>query len=392
LARFLLALLAILALAVALRSALAPERLSDGPEGSAGARAETPVEPAPASPVRDWGFGEPTDGLRQAPEAVIVRVRGDRAGARFLEGMELFAQGDYYGALVPLSEAHESSPNEPHFCFALARVYHVLNLTREAVALLRCLYAAPPAEFGALRGLVEQLERSAEFEMEFDAAASDHFVASYPREGAAAERIGEVLDMLERARDHVGRLSGIEAARQIPVVVYEAVDFGEAAGAPDWARGAFDGKIRISIEFLEEDPLQFANALRHEYMHAALRERTGARVPAWMQEGLANLVTERRYPADALRQRLRASGDFLTIEMLSRSFGSLGSEAAPLAYLQSYWMTRGLVDRHGFEAVEALIADLDADPLREFDDSFRARFGDWPEVYLERWYEDFLAE
>jgi hypothetical protein len=260
------------------------------------------------------------------------------------------------------------------------------------VALLHCLYAAPPARSGALRRLVEQLERSAEFEMEFDAAASDHFVASYPREGAAAERIGEVLDMLERARDHVGRLSGIEAARQIPVVVYEAVDFGQAAGAPDWAAGTFDGKIRISIELLEEDRLRFADALRHEYMHAALCERTGARVPAWIHEGLANLVTKRRYSADTLRRRLRASRDFLTIETLSRPFRSLGSETASLAYLQSYWMTRRLIDRHGFDTLEALIADLEADPLRGFDESFRARFGDWPEVYLERWYDDFLAE
>ena len=71
---------------------------------------------------------------------------------------------------------------------------------------------------------------------------------------------------------------------------------------------------------------------------------------------------------------------------------SLGREAASLAYLQSYWMTRGLVDRHGFQAFEALIADLEADPRREFDESFRARFGEWPEVYLERWYDDFLAD
>lgn len=391
-ARFLSSLLAVLALAVGLWSVLEFEWLSDGPERSAGARAGAPFELPPEARLHDLDFGVPGDGPGQTPEAVLVRVKRDRAGERFLAGMELFDEGDYYGALASLSEAYEASPDESHFCFGLARVYHVLNLTREAVALLPCLYAAPPEQLRAVRGLVEQLERSADFEMEFDAAASDHFVASHPREGAAAARIGEVLHMLEQARDHVARVSGIEAARQIPVVVYEAVDFGEAAGAPDWARGAFDGKIRVSIEFLEEDPLQFADALRHEYMHAALRERTGARVPAWMHEGLANLVTERRYAEGFLRRRLRASRDLLTIEMLSRSFLSLGSEAASLAYLQSYWMTRGLVDRHGFEAIEGLIADLEADPQREFDDSFRAHFGDWPDVYLERWYEDFLAE
>ncbi len=138
--------------------------------------------------------------------------------------------------------------------------------------------------------------------------------------------------------------------------------------------------------------MQFADALRHEYMHAALRERAGSRMPAWIHEGLANLVTERRYRADVLRRRLRASGDFPTIETLSRPFRYLGSEMALLAYLQSYWMTRGLVDRHGFEAFEALVADLEADPRREFDESFRVHFGDWPEVYLERWYDEFLAE
>ena len=83
---------------------------------------------------------------------------------------------------------------------------------------------------------------------------------------------------------------------------------------------------------------------------------------------------------------------FPTIEMLSRSFLSLPSESVSLAYLQSYWMARDLVDQHGFEAFEALVADLEADPQRKFDESFRVQFGDWPDVYLDRWYEDFLAE
>jgi hypothetical protein len=389
LARLFVALLAIVAVAVGLWSAhTLPDDAKRPPIRTERANTRVPAEPKSASPVPEPDFEE---------QVVVARLEGslivDRAMARYREGIGLFAEGDYYGALAALSAADEALPDFPPLCFALARVYHVLNLTREAVALLPCMRLEPRfAALEPMRRLVEKLERSAEFELEFDAVASDHFVASFPSEGTAAERIGEVLDMLERARDDIGWLLGIEATRQIPVVVYEAVDFGEATGAPDWAGGLYDGKIRISMDFFERDPVRFADSLRHEYMHAALHERTGGRMPAWMNEGLANQVTERGFDRDGLRRHLRSSDDFLTEEMLSRSFGHLESQTASLAYQQAYWMTDALIDEHGFEAVEALIADLESDPLRRFDESFEAQFGEWPDVYLARWHDDFVAE
>lgn len=391
LVRLFVAVLAVLGAVVALRGVLlAPPLPADGVRVREESAPASAAEPAMETSLRDLGRGTAAE-LRPLLLPAYVPLRPGQANALYRKGAQLLEEGDYYGALLPLSEAHGAFPESPVFCVPLAQVYHLLNLTREAVALLPCLRGAPEARVGPLRHLIEQLERSEDFELQFEAAASDHFVASYPSGGSAARRIGEVLDLLERASARVGWLSGIQATRQIPVVVYEAVDFGEATGAPDWARGAYDGKIRISIEFLENRPTEFADALRHEYLHAALRELTGNRVPAWMHEGLANLVTDRRYDADGLRQLMRETGELPSSALMSHSLASLPAETASLAYQQAYWMTHDLVEQHGFGAVAGMVFDLEADPDLGFDEAFSERFRVWPRDYLDRWVEQFLS-
>ncbi|MDJ0851370.1 MAG: hypothetical protein QNK04_23595 [Myxococcota bacterium] len=382
-----LGIVALLAALVAVYGLLAPQ-----PPGARGGASR--VEGLEASslpselPTRDLGVDPewPRGSLLPSPSSLDY----DHAVRIYNRGVGLLMDGAYYDALLPLSEAYGAFPDSPEFCYALARVYHVLNLTGEAVALLPCLRDSPAVPAVALRQLIDQLEKSADFELEFAAAASDHFVVSHPRGGAAAARIGEVLDLLERSRDSVAGLLRVRTRRQVPVVVYEAVDFGEATGAADWAGGSYDGKIRIAIEFLERDPDEFASALRHEYVHALLHELTGARVPAWLHEGLANLVIEQRYDPDALRRRLHDRITLPDIGLLSRSFARLPAETATLLYQQSYWLTRALVDQHGFRGITDLIQALEVDLELGFEEAFRDRFGVWPEDHLDAWYDGFL--
>ncbi len=391
LASFALGSIALLFAVVGLRSLLAPV---SPPEAAPPSRAEHANSAAAGPPTEARTRDLAAEGRAAVPRGSLLpapsRLAYDQAVRLHNRGVALLEEGAYYDALLPLSDAYAAFPDSPEFCYALANVYHVLNLTREAVALLPCLRPSDTVSPEGLRHLVDQLEKSADFELEFDAAASDHFVVSHPRGGAAAERIGEVLDLLERSRDQVARLLRFQTHRQVPVVVYEDVDFGQATGSADWAGGRYDGKIRIAIEFMERDPAQFARSLRHEYVHAVLHERTGSRVPAWMHEGLANVVVEERYDAGALRRRLLDAYELPDISMLSRSFAALPVETATLVYQQSFWMTRALVDEHGFRGITDLVLALGADPGLGFDEAFRARFGLWPEDHLDRWYDAFL--
>jgi len=340
-----------------------------------------------ASPFREPTAGIPRGNLLPAPSGLDP----SEAVRRHREGVRLLARGEYGDALLPLSDAYAAFPDVPEVCFPLARVYHLLHLTREAVALLPCLRAGHDIPAAALDALVSQLEKSAEFEMEFDVAVSDHFIASHARGGAAARRIGEVLDLLERSRESVGGSLGFETMRQVPVVVYEGVDFGRATGSAEWASGRYDGKIRVAVELLETRPRGFAQAIEHEYVHAVLHEFTGSRVPAWMHEGLANFVTEAHSAPGPLREGLRALHTLPNVRALSRSFTQLPVETARLAYQQSYWMVRSLAEEHGIGAITDLVLDLEAHPRREFEEAFRDRFGDWSEVFLDRWYDHFLG-
>ena len=53
-------------------------------------------------------------------------------------------------------------------------------------------------------------------------------------------------------------------------------------------------------------------------------------------------------------------------------------------------MTRALVDEYGYGSITDLVRSLEADPVLDFDEAFRDRYGQWPEDHLDRWYDDFL--
>jgi hypothetical protein len=258
---------------------------------------------------------------------------------------------------------------------------------RDAVELLPCLESAVGEQFDRVRPLVESLRRSGLHEVEFQQAVSDHFMASHAPGGLAAASVGRVLDVLERGRGEIQRRTGLVARQRITVVVYEQDQFGESTRAPHWAKGFFDGKIRAPVTEIERNPSHFDTMLVHEYVHALLHERGGARVPAWIHEGLANLLAGNELERRALEQELE-EGEPLGIDALTSSFRGLDAEAVGLAYLQSYWMVRDLTDERGSAPWLALLDALERDPALGFHDAYTDVMGETPWAYLSRWSEE----
>jgi len=346
---------------------------ADREPGEVGREPPRAADPAVRSVVLGGSFGEIQGSISVDEGRTHLAL-----GRRFLEF------GDYYSAASHLAAAREGLGDRAQVCELLARAYDKLNMTLDLQELLPCLAEAARERPSASR-LYERLRRQVDVEEQFDVAASDHFVASFPATGASAHRIGAVLDLLEGARSRIESTTGIASNRLIPVVIYEDNLFEAAIDKPHWASGLYDGKIRVHIDAYEENPAQFEIALTHEYVHALTHEYTGTRLPNWLREGLADvLARSSRAERNSLTRPLTDHDPLLELDELSESFSGLSEDAAVVAYRQSYWMVRNLADEGGWEALADVIRDLRANPARDFEASFREIYAESPEDYLDR--------
>ncbi|MCA8925553.1 MAG: tetratricopeptide repeat protein, partial [Planctomycetes bacterium] len=169
--------------------------------------------------------------------------------------------------------------------------------------------------------------------------SATHFEVRYSGVGAAAgSGLGRIL---EDAYERVGQLLGRYPNRQVPVVVYPAADgLTEASGAHRWIGGLYDGRIRVTADALSA-PGEARRLLAHEYTHALLHSVGGSKVPAWLQEGLAQLAEGSSLPAPPRR------GQAPTLAQLSQSFAQAGAAEAARRYAAAAHFVRHLSARGG---------------------------------------------
>ena len=113
-----------------------------------------------------------------------------------------------------------------------------------------------------------------------------HFKVRY--EGAelwTASR--EVLDILEDAFNNAGWKFGIFPGEPVTVIIYTQEEFQTVSGKSDWFAGVYDGKIRLRKSDVEGDKKRLRQIIYHEYMHAFVHYVAGNKVPAWLNEGIA---------------------------------------------------------------------------------------------------------
>ncbi|MFQ5415905.1 MAG: hypothetical protein ACE5FL_02540 [Myxococcota bacterium] len=347
-------------------------------------RDAAPALAAPAGDLPDEPRAPPVDfgGSFGSSDGDLTREEGLThlaLGAKFLEF------GDYYSALSHLASARAGLGDRPRLCSLLAVAYDQLNMTLDLIEIMPCLARAALESERASR-LYDRLSRQTDVEASFQAAASDHFVASFPAGGSSADDIGLLLDILEDAHDRVETALGLASVRIVPVVIYEGDQFESATDKPHWALGIYDGKIRVSSDSFDEQPEFFETALTHEYVHALTHEYTGTRLPTWFREGMADHLARTGTAAErALPDPRRESRRILGFDEINREFVSLSRESALLAYRQSYWMVRDLVTEAGWDAVGDLIRDLQRHHQLGFTEAFEDLYGESPARFFDRW-------
>jgi hypothetical protein len=176
----------------------------------------------------------------------------------------------------------------------------------------------------------------------------------------------ELLDVLEKAHDRLHELLGLRTPRPIHVLVYDPAVFDAAfAGAFRFpAAGFYQGVVRVRGD--TKVTAELVRTLHHELVHAAFDALAPSLVlPGWFNEGVAEWFEARAAGKRGLspgeRAHLqRAAAErrlFGLFEISTPSFGVLGAERAPLAYLQSYAMIDYLAGLRGERRLRELVRD-----------------------------------
>ncbi len=293
--------------------------------------------------------GESDEAVHAFEEA--NRLRPDEGAVLLGLGAAHLYRGDVREAEVFLQRALEADPTQILALMLLGEIAYRRDDLQAARARFESARRLDPSD-AAVRERLDLILAEAGAQKEVRRLESRHFAVRFEREqGEVPARV--VLARLESARQEIGRRLGVYPERKIPVVLAAGGAFHEHAQTPDWVQGLFDGKIRLPAEGAMSDGAALDRALRHEYTHALVHERTRGRAPTWLSEGLA-IACEGR-GTDRERRIVQSSDHLIPIRELHGSFLTLPRTEVPLAYAESAAAVEYLLRRHGTAAVRTLL-------------------------------------
>ena len=180
------------------------------------------------------------------------------------------------------------------------------------------------------------------------------------------------LAVLRRARKTLGDKYGVKLDKAVTVEVFPrkqdfAVRTFGLPGAEGFLGVCFGPVITANSPASQgKSPSNWEAVLWHEFCHTITLTKTRNTMPRWLSEGISVYEETRENPAwgQWLTPRYRAMilGDDLTpVSKLSSAFLNPKSAVhVQFAYFESAMVVEYLIDKHGFDAVKGLLADLGA--------------------------------
>lgn len=257
---------------------------------------------------------------------------------------------------------------EPALTAASLLLGHVLYEAGDSDAAIdtyqRALALAP--DHPQLTKQLEAWRKEALLHSNFGRKLGDHFTVLF--EGPAeAELASRAVAILEAAYRRIGTAFYTYPIDVITVILYTREQFRDITQSPEWAGGAFDGRIRVPVQGALQNRAEFERVLAHEFTHALIQSIAARGVPVWLHEGLADCFDG----TDLTRkeEHVRKAQTLLPLRRLEQSFAGLSAKDASLAYAESAVAVRALLDQAGASAVVNLLGDLGRD--MPFPDAFQ---------------------
>jgi tetratricopeptide (TPR) repeat protein len=281
----------------------------------------------------------------------------------FGAGVAAAIQGQDQDAIAFLKQALQLEPQLVQAAVFLGELlYRQGDLELAIKTYERALPGAPPSVAVGMRGRLTAWREEVALPQNRDAIKDDRFTISF--DGPVQQKLAaRATSVLSASFWRIGKALGAYPSAPINVILYSERQFHDITGAPEWSAGGFDGQIRLPVRGATQNLAEFDRVLTHELTHAMLKSIASRNLPAWLNEGLA-MYFEGRDTAISER-RLAAARLFVPLAVLQTSFARLNAAQAVLAYEESAFATRALIDRIGPAGVGQLLQDLSAGQTME---------------------------
>lgn len=294
--------------------------------------------------------------MREAAAAFedLLRVHPTDPGVLLGAGVAAHQLGDRDAARRHLVDALKHDPTLTPASLLLGDVLYTTGDLASAITTYEAALAHAP-EHKVLQARLEAWRKELALHDRFAQKLGDHFTVLF--EGPAeADLARTAVQTLEGAYWRIGSALNTYPADVITVVLYTREQFRDITQSPDWAGGAFDGRIRVPVQGALSNMREFERVLTHEFVHALVRTLAPRHAPQWLNEGLA--MNFDGTDVAAMRTRLQESGRAPDLRRLEGSFADLDRTEASLAYARSAVAVKALLDDAGAVAVMAILADI----------------------------------
>lgn len=169
------------------------------------------------------------------------------------------------------------------------------------------------------------------------------------------------LSILNETYEEYTRIFALRPEKKLVLRFLTPRAFRRVTGAPDWTSAMYF-RDEITIPLTSKTGVRISElkrALRHEYVHAIVAEASHYRCPAWIDEGVAQMLEGRPNPllGPALRRWIERN-PAMPLEWLENGFTTLDTPLVPAAYAQSLFAARKLIRELGFSAVTDYLEHL----------------------------------
>ena len=293
---------------------------------------------------------------RRIREAKLIDDKNSRA--RAYEGVLAYHRGYFSTAMNFLNDALRVNPKEALAYEFIGMIKYKREELQQALASWKLAIKYEPRREKHLKPQIAKVANEFRHEKGMRKERSTHFVCKFGDE-QSRDIAGHVLNMLEEAYTIVGSRLRKYPTESLTAVLYADQDFQRATGVHAWAAGIFDGKIRVPVKNFRQARAEVRQTLIHEYCHFVVA-KICRRPPAWLNEGLAQLI-EGQDPQSVvnLLRDAKSKAALKSFKNLQLSFTTISNTAlVRLAYAQSLSFVSDLEQRFGMSRLKNLLRRL----------------------------------
>lgn len=254
----------------------------------------------------------------------------DRHEALVTEVTECLEMADWNCAEKGVRALLAETPDDRNLQLHLAGILYEQERYEDCRAYVESLgYTSEDLKFlheksGALLKEMAELgiERSMHFRVEFEGNLSKVDVM-------------EALAVLEVAYDSLCHLFDFRPKNKMSLVLYRSNEYQGMGPRPEWVGAVYDGKLRVPVEMMRYREV-YRPVLFHELTHSFVRAMTHAKVPLWINEGIAQVIDGSR------TGNPRPEGQVPSMNALTEPF--VKEPSADVA-VRLYWYSQKMVER-----------------------------------------------